>query len=381
MSEIEIFGRQLNILSGFPFKSADFNSKGKGLPIIRIRDLLKHNSETYFSGKYDKSYLVSKGDVLVGMDGDFNAVKWKGTHSLLNQRICKLSTKDPYILDQDYLYHFLQPQLNRIHKTTAQTTVKHLSVKDLFSIDSEIPPLREQKKIADILSSIQNKISFLYSKSKQLSNLYLALSSDIFSKYNNQVQLKDIVDLEVGFPFKSKDFQNTGIRLLRGENVGYGLINWANKQCLPLSVAEKSFKYNLNAGDIVVGMDRSFTKSGFKISQISENDLPCLLVQRVGRFVPNDFPKRFIWHLLNSKNYQRQLILSQKGMDIPHLSKKDILDSFVPLVPINEISKIVEALDSVSRSYQKIINQIRKMELFAKGLSNEMLSSNKRTYF
>jgi type I restriction enzyme S subunit len=161
MSEGKTLGNQLQILSGFPFPSTNFTSERGGDPVIRIRDLQQQNPETYFCGNYDSSFLVSKGDILVGMDGDFNAVKWLGPRALLNQRVCKISTRDPAVLDQEFLYHSLQPQLDRIHKGTAQTTVKHLSTKDIYGIDTELPPLPEQKKIAEILSGIENTIQCL----------------------------------------------------------------------------------------------------------------------------------------------------------------------------------------------------------------------------
>ena len=171
MSEAKTLGDYIQILSGFPFPSTGFTSERNGRPIIRIRDLQKQNPETYFAGDYDHSFLVSEGDLLVGMDGDFNAIKWQGPPSLLNQRICKITTKDPSVLDQEFLYHSLQPQLARIHSGTAQTTVKHLSTKDLYGIAAELPPLPEQRKIAEILSAIDSAIKDHKHKEKIVSSI------------------------------------------------------------------------------------------------------------------------------------------------------------------------------------------------------------------
>ncbi|MGB4208475.1 MAG: restriction endonuclease subunit S, partial [Smithellaceae bacterium] len=59
------------VQNGFAFSSKYF-TKGDGLPLIRIRDIDEVKTENYYSGKYPKEYLVHKGDILVGMDGDFN---------------------------------------------------------------------------------------------------------------------------------------------------------------------------------------------------------------------------------------------------------------------------------------------------------------------
>ena len=314
----------------------------------------------------------------MGMDGDFNAVKWQGPQSLLNQRVCKITTKDPMILDQDFLYHSLQPQLNSIHCGTAQTTVKHLSIKDLYSIDAELPPLPEQKKIAEILSGIDYRKESLKRQKEKLQIVYKAFSRKLLGSLASKVPLGDICDLQVGFPFRSKDFSESGVRLLRGENVGYGVPNWERTQFLPNSLAEASSVYQVNADDIVIGMDRSFTKSGFKVSKISSADLPCLLVQRVGRFVPKSISNKFLWHVLQSPDYQRVLLSSQKGMDIPHLSKGEILEPLVPVADTPTQERISNSLDSMLKSIRSIDASITATSQLGSALQSDLLSGRRR---
>ena len=62
-------GEYVNILSGFAFKSEKFNTDGRGIPLVRIRDITRGDSETYFDGEYDRQFLVKDGDILIGMDG------------------------------------------------------------------------------------------------------------------------------------------------------------------------------------------------------------------------------------------------------------------------------------------------------------------------
>jgi type I restriction enzyme S subunit len=61
-----------SILNGFPFESRGFNAADKGTPLIRIRDVLRSETETFFDGEFDRTFLIREGDLLVGMDGDFN---------------------------------------------------------------------------------------------------------------------------------------------------------------------------------------------------------------------------------------------------------------------------------------------------------------------
>ena len=65
-----------DIQYGFAFKSKLFNDK-EGKPIIRIRDISNSYTPTYTTEEYNDLYIVTKNDILVGMDGEFKAHIWK----------------------------------------------------------------------------------------------------------------------------------------------------------------------------------------------------------------------------------------------------------------------------------------------------------------
>ncbi len=93
----ELWGRVLlgdiaTIQNGFPFKSSQF-TKDEGTPLIRIRDVGADSTDTNYVGDYDPAFVVEAGDLLIGMDGDFNCARWRGPNGLLNQRVCRVSLK------------------------------------------------------------------------------------------------------------------------------------------------------------------------------------------------------------------------------------------------------------------------------------------------
>ena len=78
------------MLPGFAFKSENFVTESSdGLPLIRIRDLGQNKTAARYVGEYDEAFAVRDGDILVGMDGEFAAVRWRGGKALLNQRVLK----------------------------------------------------------------------------------------------------------------------------------------------------------------------------------------------------------------------------------------------------------------------------------------------------
>ena len=114
---------------GFAFPSNQFNSAKRGMPLIRIRDISKTDTEAYFDGTYNPSYIVRKGDYLVGMDGDFNLRRWTGKDGLLNQRVMRINAWRCGV-DPKFVQLPLQFVLDHLHGATSLTTVKHLSAKE-----------------------------------------------------------------------------------------------------------------------------------------------------------------------------------------------------------------------------------------------------------
>jgi type I restriction enzyme, S subunit len=179
-----------------------------------------------------------------------------------------------------------------------------------------------------------------------------------------------VTSLDVGYAFKSSWYQkHSGIPLLRGENVGYGQVDWSDMRGLLEKKANPFLAYQLHPGDIVIGMDRTFTKSGTKISLLQEKDCPCLLVQRVGKFFPLKCGASFLWALLSFPKFQLSLQLEQKGMDIPHLSRSEILQPYIALPPTKvEQEAIAQALsdvDALIASLGKLIDKQRHLKTAA----------------
>ncbi len=144
-------GSVAEIINGFPFKSGGFGAAGH--PVIRIRDVSRGFTNTRFDGDAPASLWVEAGDLIVGMDGDFQTAFWRSEPALLNQRVCKI-VADEIRIDRRYLAHVLPGYLELINANTPSVTVKHLSSKTLGSIPLPLPPLARQKAIADRIDEL-----------------------------------------------------------------------------------------------------------------------------------------------------------------------------------------------------------------------------------
>jgi len=133
------------IINGFAFPSKHFKAS-KGFPLVRIRDVVDGQSDTLYDGPIPDGYWVQDGDLLVGMDGEFNCALWRGGKALLNQRVCKI-VPDETRLRKQFLLYALPGYLKLINDYTSSVTVKHLSSRTLQQVPLPLPALDEQDRL------------------------------------------------------------------------------------------------------------------------------------------------------------------------------------------------------------------------------------------
>jgi type I restriction enzyme S subunit len=132
--------------AGFAFKSTGFNEIGRGLPLVRIRDIGTGETECCFDGDFREEFVIDEGDYLVGMDGNFNIRRWEGARALLNQRVTRLVFFGDEVA-QPFVVWALQREISKLHGSRAYTTVQHLSGKQIAGAMIPLPPLGEQERI------------------------------------------------------------------------------------------------------------------------------------------------------------------------------------------------------------------------------------------
>lgn len=173
--EIKKLGEVCEVLNGFAFDSSLFSDDSTHIPLIRIRDIKKGYTETFYKGSFSEDYIIKKGDYLIGMDGEFNIAEWSGINSLLNQRVCKLTVVDNKLLAR-YVLWFMPKALKKIEDETPFVTVKHLSSRKLLDVSIPVPPLAEQEHIVEEL----DLLSGIIEKQKQQLKEYDTLAQSIF---------------------------------------------------------------------------------------------------------------------------------------------------------------------------------------------------------
>lgn len=164
------------------------------------------------------------------------------------------------------------------------------------------------------------------------------------------VQLGDVADLQVGYAFKSNEFTDDSRdpRLLRGANVGQGIVNWESTRHWSREDLRNLDRYWLRAGDVIVAMDRPWIPGGLKYGVVRPGDLPALLVQRVARLRGGPrLDTGFLQYVIGSRAFTDYVLAVQTGTTIPHISGAQIEAFNFQLPPLSEQRRIASTLGAL----------------------------------
>lgn len=117
---------------GYAFDSSLFNDRGKGKPIIRIRNIPDGDTKDFTTEIVNEQYIVKNGDIVVGMDGEFHINSWSGEDAYLVQRTCCIKSK--YENMNGYLLCAIYKPIKFFEKTVVGATVAHLGKKHIDTI-------------------------------------------------------------------------------------------------------------------------------------------------------------------------------------------------------------------------------------------------------
>lgn len=249
-------GEVCNTIYGFAFKASVFNEASEGLPVIRIGDVDKRRTNKFFNGKYDKKYVIEKGDVLLGLSGSFKANRWEGGTALLNQRVATLRDFENKIAES-FVFYQMPMLFLKFEKTITQLSVKNILTKHLENLKILYPSHEIQKQIVvrlDKIAEAQKLNDGLIQKTNELFQSLLHKELNPAGKNWDIKELGVICDIRDGTHASPKFFPE-GVPLITSKNLLGGVIDFSNIQF----ISEKDYleiekRSKVDDGDILFGM-------------------------------------------------------------------------------------------------------------------------------
>jgi type I restriction enzyme S subunit len=242
-------------------------------------------------------------------------------------------------------------------------------------LPNNTPDLKEQERIVLILEKAE-KLKERGKNAEKLLDEYLkSIFNEMFLKEkSNLIELGKVAPLQGGFAFKSKDYTSEGIKLVKITNVWNNILIWEDKTFLPNNYLEKYSQFKLKEGDIVLSMTRPIIKSlnSVKIVQIKKDDLPCLLNQRVGRFLidENKILASYLLHYCYTSEFKREVNKYCSTSLQPNISSNQINSIKIPLPPLTLQQKFASIVEQV----EKMKEEIKKTNANSEELFNSLMS-------
>jgi type I restriction enzyme S subunit len=341
--------------TGFPFKGNKYSKdgirvvRGDNVTIGQLRwDTEKDKRwNEYF--EREAEFSLRTNDIVIGMDGsrvglNRAQIKEPDLPLLLAQRVACVRSNDKSIQKFLYYHIFSKRFVDYVKSIHTGTSIPHISLKQIGSFTIQLPPLATQQKIANILSSLDDKIEVNRRINEQLEELAQALFKSWF------------VDFE---PFKDGEFVESELGMIpKGWKVG------TLEDLIEIKYGKDHKK--LNDGGIPVygsgGIMRYVDKSLFTGESV--------LIPRKGTLNNVMYVNRDFW-TVDTMFFSKMKVPNIAIFVYLFLSKKDLASmnsgSAVPSITVDILNRIqlVIPSDKVFEDYNNVV-----LSLFAQMSNN-----------
>lgn len=394
----KLFEMGVSFQSGFAFKSADFSLTG--IPVIKIGNIQNKVVSIDPKGNYiepiiltekTKSYLLQNQDVLIAMTGQGSVGRVgklrldAGQTALLNQRVGR------FVCDEEtahlpFIYYVLTSDVYQeyLFNTGVGSGQPNLSPQLILDTEIPCPTYEEQKAIASVLSSLDDKIDLLHRQNKTLEAMAETLFRQWFIEEAKEdweeVTLADIctritdgshsspASVEEGYPMASvKD-----------------MYDWGINQATCRKISKEDYESLVQAdckalqGDILIAKDGSYLKHVFLL----EESLDAVLLSSIAMLRPNGRYNPMLLTLflkLESTHDSMQNIVT--GAVIPRIVLKDFRKFPIQLPPEDLQGKAVEIVKPIFEKCWENNRQIQTLENLRDTLLPKLMSGEVRVRY
>ena len=373
---------------GTPSTSND-NNFGGNIAWITPADLTGYKDKFISKGKRNLSEaglknssakILPKGTILFSSRAPIGYVAIAQNEISTNQGFKNLTPNESVI--SEYVYYYLLGSKNLAEQSASGTTFKEISATAFSNLPIPLPPLSEQKAIADKLDDsfvkIENAITNLINAKE---NLKLYKQSVLKSAFNGDLlpntspthwEVKKLGEIceKIGDGLHGTPSYNDDGEyfFINGRNISYPYLIINNNVKRLSSDEALKYKKDFNTHTIFVSINGTLGNIGFY------NNEKIILGKSVCYLnLKDNVNKYYIFFNLKSNEFLNYANLKATGSTIKNVSLQAMRNFEIPLPPLSEQNLIVAEIDRRFAIVDKTLNLIDKSIQNAKNLKQSIL--------
>lgn len=289
-------------------------------------------------------YHLRKGDIVFTRVGSVDLSAWVKPHQdgwMFSSRMLRVRPRSE--VDSRFLSYYFQQKAFRdfILNISVGATMPSINTEILEGIQISYPPLPEQKAIAGVLSSLDDKIDLLHRQNKTLE----AMAETLFRKWFvdnpsdswKEKPLSSIACFLNGIACQKYPPQNEIEKLpvLKIREISNGISDASD-----WSTSNINKEYIVESGDVI------FAWSASLVVKIWDGE-KCVLNQHLFKVTSEEYPKWF--YLRWCKHYLDEFIAisASHATTMGHIKRSDLDNALVLIPSDNEIKKMTEIMKPI----------------------------------
>lgn len=263
--------------------------------------------------------------------------------------------------------------------------VPSLSKTNIAKIEVAVPKVKEQQKIADCISSIDDLISVQSQKVEALKTHKKGLMQQLFPREGETVprlrfsnnsewaiqKLPTVVFFQEGPGIMAVDFREEGVPLVRLAGIGGTSVTLEGCNYLdPEKVTQKWDHFRLEVNDLVISTSATFGLT----SIVTEDAVGSIFYTGLIRFRPanNTVTIGYLNAFLGSPYFHGQAESAAVGGGIKHFGPTHLKQMNIPIPPLDEQTKIATCLSSIDDLITAQTQKLESLKSHKKGLMQQL---------
>lgn len=357
------FSELVYILGGGTPKTTVSEYWNGTIPWLSVKDFNSGEKFVYTTEKtitqlgLEKSstQLLKKNDIILSARGTVGEIAVIPFLMAFNQSCYGIRAKEE-IINSDFLYYLLKNSINLLKHNTHGSVFDTITRETFDNIEIKLPPLKNQQKIAKVLSAIDDKIELNNSINNNLEQQAQAIFKENISKNCNNSKngcIGDYCAVKSGFAFKGSWWQNTGIKVIKIKTIDNDNINFNDCSYVSEDKIQYAKDFIVKGGDLLIAMTGATIGKFAIVPKVNET---ILVNQRVGKFFLGENPVQnlpFLYCTLKEQDVINEIINKGQGSAQPNISGSDIMNT---LCYFPEKQNIVDFNNLCTPIFEKIIN-------------------------